>query len=38
MAANAMARDPAALLLRLLQTMVEVAGEQKQHAGHAGTG
>ena len=37
-AANVMARDPAALQLRLLQTMVEVAGEQKQHAGHAGTG
>ena len=28
MAANAMARDPAALQLRLLQTVVEVAGEQ----------
>ena len=28
MAANVMARDPAALQLRLLQTVVEVAGEQ----------
>jgi len=28
MAANVMARDPAALPLRLLQTVVEVAGER----------
>jgi hypothetical protein len=28
MAANVMARDPAALQLRLLQTVVEVAGER----------
>jgi hypothetical protein len=32
-----MARDPAALQLRLLQTVVEGRGEE-QHAGHAGIG
>ena len=37
-AANVMARDPAALQLRLLQTVVEVAGGEEQHAGHAGPG
>ena len=37
-AANVMARDPAALQLRLLQTVVEVAGGTQQHAGHAGSG
>ena len=37
-AANVMARDPAALQLRLLQTVVEVAGGAQQHAGHAGPG
>ena len=37
-AANVMARDPAALQLRLLQTVVEVAAEQQQHARHADPG
>jgi regulator of protease activity HflC (stomatin/prohibitin superfamily) len=37
-AANVMARDPAALQLRLLQTVVEGRRRKEQHAGHAGTG
>ena len=37
-AANVMARDPAALQLRLLQTVVEVAVGEEQHAGDADPG
>ncbi len=37
-AASVMAKDPAALQLRLLQTVVEVAAREEQHAGHAGPG